>query len=85
VFPATVGDAHERVASVRSRSSRVDVQTIEHIEAVLWHCRRQDHALRPQAVLTTVLAQRDLTRILVPDCPADLRPRSTDSQSAVRG
>jgi tetratricopeptide (TPR) repeat protein len=74
VFPATVGDEHERVASVLSRSSRVDAQTIEHIEAVLWHCRRQDYALGPQAVLTTVLAQRDLTRALVPDCPAALRP-----------
>jgi hypothetical protein len=42
---------------------------------VLWHCRRQDHALGPQAVLTTVLAQRDLTRALVPDCPETLRPR----------
>ncbi len=75
VFPATVGDEHERVASVLSRSSRVDAQTIEHIEAVLWHCRRQDHALGPQAVLTTVLAQRDLTRALVPDCPDTLQPR----------
>jgi tetratricopeptide (TPR) repeat protein len=75
VFPATVGDEHARVASVISRSSRVDAQTIEHIEAVLWHCRRQDHALGPQAVLTTVLAQRDLARALVPDCPAALRPQ----------
>jgi transcriptional regulator with XRE-family HTH domain len=56
VFPATAGDEHARVASVLSASSRVDAQTIEHIETVLWHCRRQDHALGPQAVLTTVLA-----------------------------
>jgi len=75
VFPATVGDEHERIASVLSRSSRVDAQTIEHIEAILWHCRRQDHALGPQAVLTTVLAQRDLARALVPDCPPALKPR----------
>jgi tetratricopeptide (TPR) repeat protein len=81
VFPATVGDEHERVASVLSRSSRVDAQTIEHIEAVLWHCRRQDHALGPQAVLTTVLAQRDLTRALVPDCPDALRPRMLSALS----
>ena len=74
-FPGAVGDEHERVASVLSTWSRVDAQTIEHIEAVLWRCRRQDHALGPQAVLTTVLAQRDLTRALVPDCPAALRPR----------
>jgi tetratricopeptide (TPR) repeat protein len=81
VFPATVGDEHERVASVLSRASRVDAQTIEHIEAVLWHCRRQDHALGPQAVLTTVLAQRDLTRALVPDCPDALRPRMLSTLS----
>jgi tetratricopeptide (TPR) repeat protein len=81
VFPATVGDEHERVASVLSRSSRVDAQTIEHIEAVLWHCRRQDYALGPQAVLSTVVAQRDLTRALVPDCPAALRPRMLSALS----
>jgi hypothetical protein len=61
-FPITAGDEHARVASVLSRASRVDAQTIEDIEAVLWHCRRQDRALGPQAVLSTVLAQRDLTR-----------------------
>jgi len=75
VFPITAGDEHARVASVLSRASRVDAQTIEHIEAVLWHCRRQDHVLGPQAVLSTVLAQRDLTRALVPDCPPALKPR----------
>ncbi|HKR49654.1 MAG TPA: hypothetical protein VJT72_08770 [Pseudonocardiaceae bacterium] len=48
VFPATVGDEHERVASVLTTSSWVDAQTIEHIEAVLGHCRQQDHALGPQ-------------------------------------
>jgi len=75
VFPATSGDEYERVASVLSRSSGVDAQAIEHIEAVLWHCRRQDHLLGPQAVLTTVLAQRDLTRALMPNCPDTLQPR----------
>lgn len=43
------GDAYQRVASVLSGLSRLDAQTIERIEAVLWHCRRQDHALGPQA------------------------------------
>ena len=75
VFPATIGDEYERVASVIGGSSRVDAQTIEHIEAVLWHCRQQDHALGPQAVLTTVLAQRDLARALVPDCSDIMRPQ----------
>jgi hypothetical protein len=81
VFPTTVSDEHERVASVLSRSSRVDAQTIEHIEAILWHCRRQDHALGPQAVLATVFAQRDLARALVPDCPAALKPRMLSALS----
>jgi len=81
VFPITVGDGHERVASVLSRSSRVDAQTIEHIEAVLWHCRHQDYALGPQAVLTTALAQRDLTRALLPDCPTALRPQMLSALS----
>jgi tetratricopeptide (TPR) repeat protein len=75
MFPITAGDEHERVTSVLSRASRVDAQVIEDIEAVLWHCRRQDYALGPQAVLTTVLAQRDLTRALLPDCPPALKPR----------
>jgi len=75
-LPAIIdGDEQERLASVLGASSRLDARTIGHIEGVLWHCRRQDHALGPQAVLTTVLAQRDLARALVPDCPADLRPR----------
>jgi tetratricopeptide (TPR) repeat protein len=81
VFPITADDEHARVAAVISRSSRVDAQTIEHIETVLWHCRRQDHALGPQAVLSTVLAQRDLTRALVPDCPDALRPQMLSALS----
>jgi tetratricopeptide (TPR) repeat protein len=81
VFPATAGDEQARVASVLGGSSRVDAQTIEHIEAVLWHCRRQDYALGPQAVLNTVLAQRDLARALVADCPAALRPRMLSALS----
>jgi hypothetical protein len=64
-----------RVASVLSKPSRVDAQTIEHIETVLWRCQRQDDALGPQAALDTVLAQRNLARVLVRDCSASLRPR----------
>lgn len=74
-------DQHQRVASVLSTPSRVDAQTIEHIEAVLWRCRRQDYVLGPQAVLDTVLAQRDLARTLVPECPAALRPRMLSALS----
>ncbi|MGH4012096.1 MAG: hypothetical protein ACRDTH_28720 [Pseudonocardiaceae bacterium] len=81
VLPATAGDEHDRLASVLTTSSRIDAKTIEHIDAVLWHCRQQDYALGPQAILTTVLAQRDLTRALLPDCPADLRPRMLSTLS----
>lgn len=58
-----------------SKPSQVDAQTIDHIEAVLWRCQRQDDALGPQAALDTVLAQRNLARVLVRECPASLRPR----------
>jgi hypothetical protein len=80
-LPALDGDEQQRIASVISTPSRGDAQTIEHIEAVLWHCRQQDHALGPQAVLNTVLAQRDLARTLVPECPAALRPRMLSALS----
>jgi len=69
------GDEHDRLVSVLSGQSRVDTQTIEHIEVVLWRCRRQDHALGPHAALDTVLAQRQLAGSLLPQCPAELRPR----------
>ncbi|MGH3873976.1 MAG: hypothetical protein ACRDSR_21150 [Pseudonocardiaceae bacterium] len=81
LLPATVGDEHARVASVLGASSRVDAQTIEHVEAVLWRCRLQDYARGPQAVLSTVVAQRDLIRMLVPGCPAVLRPRLLSAAS----
>lgn len=81
VLPATADTEQARVTSVLSTSNRVDVQVIEHIEAMLWHCQQQDHALGPQAVLTTVLAQRDLSCALLPECPDDLRPRMLSAQS----
>ncbi|MGH3850157.1 MAG: hypothetical protein ACRDRT_10700, partial [Pseudonocardiaceae bacterium] len=74
-------DEQQRVASVLSTPSWVDTRTIEHIEAVLSGCRRQDDALGPQAVLDTVLAQRDLARALLFECPADLRPRMLSALS----
>lgn len=68
-------EEHERVVSVLNKPSRLDVQTIEHIEAVLWRCRQQDAALGPHAALETVLAQRSLAHALLPGCPITLRPR----------
>jgi tetratricopeptide (TPR) repeat protein len=74
-------DTHQRIASVLSTGNQVDEQVIEHIEAVLWRCRRQDYALGPQAVLNTVLAQRDLARVLVDECPSALQPRMLSALS----
>ncbi|MFN2496705.1 MAG: hypothetical protein ABR608_12475, partial [Pseudonocardiaceae bacterium] len=67
-------DEQARVGSVLSNQARIDPQTIEHLDAVLWHCKRQDDALGPRGVLDIVLAQRDLVRSLLPQCPAPLRP-----------
>jgi hypothetical protein len=70
-------DAEEqaRVALALHVPSRVDVSVIEHSEAVLWRCMRQDDALGPQAALDTVLAQRNLTRVMLAECQTTLRPR----------
>jgi len=74
-------DGYERIASVLSGQSRVDPPTLEHIEAILWSCRRQDRALGPHAALDTVLAQRQLARSLLSQCPTELRPRLLSVQS----
>ncbi len=68
-------DEQARLAAVLSNPGRVDAQTIEHFEALLWRCERQDDALGPCGVLDTVLTQRSLLGSLLPDCPASLRPR----------
>lgn len=64
-----------RVTRVTEEPSRVDTTTIDHIEAVLWHCIRQDDALGAQATLDTVLAQRDLVRLILPECATAFRPQ----------
>jgi hypothetical protein len=70
-------DASERfrTADAFVRPQRVDGRVIDHIEAVLWRCMRQDDTLGPQAALDTVLAQRTLVRGLLPQTPAHLRDR----------
>ncbi|MGH4025779.1 MAG: helix-turn-helix domain-containing protein [Pseudonocardiaceae bacterium] len=65
----------ERLARAIVSPSRVDDQVIDHIEAMLQSCKRQHDALGPQAVLRTVLAQRQLVGSLLDECPAELRPR----------
>lgn len=68
-------DEQARVGSVLSNQTRLDPQTIEHVKAVLSHCEQQDDTLGPRGVIDTVVAQRELARSLLPDCPGNLRPR----------
>ncbi|MGI9003304.1 MAG: hypothetical protein ACR2GH_16880 [Pseudonocardia sp.] len=68
-------DEQVRVVSAIQTPSRVDAAVIENIEQVLRHCIRQDDAIGPQAVLDTVLVQRNLVRTMLPECPSELRPR----------
>ncbi|MBT8228275.1 MAG: hypothetical protein HKP61_10405 [Dactylosporangium sp.] len=65
----------ERTTLAIASPRRVDNAVVEHIEAVLWRCMRQDDALGPQAVLDTTLAQRNLVRTLLPDAAGPLRDR----------
>jgi transcriptional regulator with XRE-family HTH domain len=68
-------EEQERLTRAIALPSRVDGQVIDHIETMLQHCKRQEDALGPHAVLHTVLAQRQLVRSLLNECPAGLRPR----------
>jgi len=65
----------QRVTEALVAPGRVDASVIDHITAVLWRCMRQDDSLGPQAALDTVLAQRSLARMLLPDAPAGMRTR----------
>jgi hypothetical protein len=68
-------DEQERLTKAIAAPSRIDEQVIDHIETMLQHCKRQEDALGPYAVLQTVLAQRELVRSLLEECSAGLRPR----------
>ncbi|MGH3688013.1 MAG: hypothetical protein ACRDSM_23810 [Pseudonocardiaceae bacterium] len=68
-------DEQERLVRALASPSRVDGPVIDHIETMLQHCKRQEDALGPQAVLQTVLAQRQLVDGLLTECPDELRPR----------
>lgn len=68
-------DDQQRVTRAITMPSRVDATAIDHIEAVLWHARRQDDLLGPQAGLHTVLSQRNVIRWILADCPSSLRPK----------
>jgi hypothetical protein len=70
-------DADEQVRLGRAIAApnRVDEGVITHIDAILTTAMRQDDALGPQAVLQTVLAQGNLARLMLTECPGKLRPR----------
>ena len=65
----------ERITKAIEIPSRVDETVIAHIEDALWIAKSQDDKLGPRAALDTVLAQRNLVRLLLPECPATLRPQ----------
>ncbi len=65
----------ERLARAIVAPSRVDTRIIDHLATILRYCKQQDDVLGPRAVLHTVLAQRQLARHLLTECPAPLRPR----------
>jgi tetratricopeptide (TPR) repeat protein len=68
-------DEQERLVRALVSPSRVDTGVIDHIETMLRHCKRQEDVLGPHAVLQTVLAQRELVRSLLAECPAELHSR----------
>lgn len=68
-------DERERTVAAFASPSRVDSQTIDHIDAVLWRCMRQDDALGPTAAMETTLAQRNLVRSLLPAATGAARDR----------
>jgi tetratricopeptide (TPR) repeat protein/transcriptional regulator with XRE-family HTH domain len=68
-------DEQQRTTTALATPSRVDDAVVDHIDAVLWRCMRQDDTLGPQAALDTTLAQRQLVRSLLPDAPSGLRDR----------
>ncbi|MGI9003313.1 MAG: hypothetical protein ACR2GH_16925 [Pseudonocardia sp.] len=70
-----LSDEQLRMVSAIQTPGRVDAAVIEHIDQILRHCMRQDDAIGPQAVLDTVLAQRNVVRTMLPECPSALRPR----------
>lgn len=68
-------DEQERLVKAVAAPDRVDDRVIDHIESILAHCKQQEDALGPHAVLHTVLAQRELVGSFLEECPTELRPR----------
>jgi tetratricopeptide (TPR) repeat protein len=75
----------ERTIKAVAVPGRVDEAVITHIEDVLWIAQRQNDTLGPHAALDTVLAQRNLVRLLLPECPVKLRPQLLTALSGASG
>lgn len=69
-------DQAQRVVTGLVAPARIDAVALDHLEAVLWHARRADDLLGPHAALQTVVAQRDVIRWILTDCPSPLRDRA---------
>jgi hypothetical protein len=78
-------EEQERLARAIVSPSRVDEKVIDHLDAILQYCKRQNDTWGPRAVLDTVLAQRNLARDLTAGCPAALRPRLLSLYSNMSG
>jgi len=68
-------DEQERLSKVVAIPSRVDAQSIVHIETILQDCKRQQDIFGSKAVLHTVIAQREFVDSLLDECSDELRPR----------
>ncbi|MGH3938535.1 MAG: helix-turn-helix domain-containing protein [Pseudonocardiaceae bacterium] len=69
------GDEQERLSKVVAVPSRVDEQSIAHIETILTDCKRQEDTFGPYSVLHTVIAQREFVDSLLDECSDELHPR----------
>ncbi|MCA1602863.1 MAG: hypothetical protein LC776_14935, partial [Acidobacteria bacterium] len=68
-------DEVERLAGAIASPSRVDTRVIDHIDTIHRHCKLQEDALGPRAVLDTAIAEQNLVRSLLVECPIALQPR----------
>ncbi|MGK5531894.1 hypothetical protein [Streptomyces sp. URMC 129] len=75
--PAAALDPEEeaRVLGTVLQPGRVDASVLDHMEEVLRLAEQDEHRRGPHAALDTVLAQRNLSRVILDHCPSALRPR----------
>ncbi|MBV9142600.1 MAG: helix-turn-helix transcriptional regulator [Pseudonocardiales bacterium] len=76
--PIVIGlnaEEQERLTRAIVSPNLLDETVINHLATMLQGCKRLDDALGSRAVLPTALAQRNLVRSLLGDCPSDLRPQ----------